>query len=74
MQIAGITREGLAVTALSVAVLWACVIGQSVLIHRAQNDQARALHEIHLLQRRQRAEPASAPTPRFPHIPRETAG
>ncbi len=63
MPIAKITGQGLAAMALSVALLWGCVIADGVLERQAFAERARVLRELHLLQRNTRPEPVSVPMP-----------
>jgi hypothetical protein len=63
MPIAKITGQGLAAMALSVALLWGCVIAEGVLERRAFAERARVLQELQLLQRSTRPEPVSVPIP-----------
>jgi hypothetical protein len=74
MPIVKITGQGLSAIALSVALLWACVIGERVTAQRAFAERARVLRDISRMQRRQRSQPASAPVPFIPHRPRMAAG
>ena len=70
MPIARITGPGLAAIAIAVALLWGCVIGERVMVRRALAERARILRDIQLLQRRQRAEPVSLPSPHSRRSPR----
>ena len=74
MPIAKITGQGLAAIGLSVALLWGCVLGESVMVRRALTERAHVLRDIELLQRRQRSEPVSLPSHRIPQRVRVTAG
>jgi hypothetical protein len=67
MAIAKITGPGLAAIGISVALLWGSVIGERVMVRRALAERAQVVREIERLQRRQRSEPASLPSPRTPH-------
>jgi hypothetical protein len=74
MAIAKITGPGLAAIGVSVALLWGSVIVERVMVRRAVTERAQVLREIERLQRRQRSEPASLPSPRTRHGIRITAG
>ena len=74
MPIAKITGQGLAAIALSVALLWACFIGERLLVRHTLDQRAQLMRELHRMQRDRRAQPASAPTPRGPHPTRVTMG
>ncbi|MBZ5578416.1 MAG: hypothetical protein LAP40_17775 [Acidobacteriia bacterium] len=74
MKIAGITLPGLAALAVSVTLLWGCLIAERILEQRAVREQARALHEIELLRHRRSAEPVADPLPRFPNPRPRTVG
>jgi hypothetical protein len=53
--------------AVSVALLWACLIGEQFILRRAYLEQSRALYRLQQLRRQRQAEPVSTP---FPHIAR----
>ena len=72
MAISRITGPGLTVIALLVAVLWGCIIGERVLIQRANLEYYRAIRDVQLLQLRRRAETVSAPKPKLPRPFRPT--
>ena len=75
MAIAGITRQGLASMAVSVAVLWGCFLGERVIVRQAVAEQARALHTIDSLRFHQlHDQPVSAPVPQIPHPFRPAVG
>ena len=74
MPIAKITGPGLAAIAVSVALLWGCVIGQRVMVHRAYTERARVLRDVERLQRLLRPQPVSIPSPKSPRPVRVTAG
>lgn len=74
MVIARITGQGLKSIAMLVAFLWICLIGEHVIVRRANMEAYRALRDIHSLQMQKRAEPVSAPRPRIPHPVRPTLG
>ena len=78
MPIAKITGQGLAAIALSVALLWACLIGERVMVRRAFAERTLLIRDLQRMQRRgpgstQRSEPVSAPV-HIPHRERVTAG
>ena len=68
MPIASVTRQGLTAIAIGVCLLWACIIGERILISRANAGTEEALREIRLLQIKNRRQPASTPShPSRPH-------
>ena len=69
MALAKITGSGLSSIALLVAVLWACIVGEQIVLQRANRELGQAMTEIRQLQSRKRAEPASTPAPRHPVRP-----
>ena len=83
MPIAKITGPGLAAIALSVALLWSCLIGERVMVRRAYAERAVVMRDLlrmqrtHLqlnpLRRNYRSEPVSAPV-HFPRPLQVTAG
>ena len=72
MPIAKITGQGLLAIAFSVALLWACLIGERAQAQRAQLERARLMHEIERFQREQRT-PIVAPANLVPQRIRVTA-
>ena len=74
MPIVRITGQGLSAIALSVALLWGCVMGERVAARRAFSERAKVLRDISRMQRRLRTQPASVPAPFLPHRSRVAAG
>ena len=74
MPIVKITGQGLSAIALSVALLWGCVMGERVASRRAFSERAKVLREVSRMQRRQRTQPASTPAPFIRHRARVAAG
>ena len=72
VPIARITTPGLTAMAVSVILLWSCLIGERVVMNRAVREQARVLREMNSLRQRQRSLPADAPVPQRPQ-PRRVA-
>ena len=59
MPVAKITGQGLLAIALSVALLWGCLIGERVLVHRASEQRIQVFHEIEQLRRTLHPSPIS---------------
>ena len=74
MPIAKITGQGLAAIAVSVAILWGCLIGQRVMLREAYAERVRVMREVRLLQRRQQPVPVSLPAPHRMPRARTTMG
>lgn len=79
MPIAKITEQGLAAIALSVALLWACFIGERLIVRHTLEQRAQVMRQLHQLQRDHqprdhRAQPVSAPAPSSSHPVRVTLG
>jgi hypothetical protein len=74
MPIAKITGQGLAAIALSVALLWTCLIGEKVIVRHAAARQAQSMRELHELRRSRHTQPVSTPTPSIPRPARVTVG
>ena len=74
MPIVRITGQGLAAIALSVTVLWACFIGERLIVHHALARRAQVMRELHQMQRDHGTQPVSAPAPAFTRLPRVTFG
>jgi hypothetical protein len=72
MPIARITGQGLAAIALSVALLWTCLIAERVTLRHATARRAQLMRELHQLQQNHRAEPVSTPVPQTPRPARVT--
>ncbi len=45
----GISRQGLGMIAVLVALLWACVVGERVIVSRANREVLRALRDVRRL-------------------------
>jgi len=74
MPIIKITGQGLSAIALSVALLWGCLIGERVAARRAFSERANVLRDISRIRHRQQTRPVSAPAPFLPHRSRVAAG
>jgi hypothetical protein len=74
MPIAKITQQGLGAIALSVALLWACFIGERLMVRDAYAQRAHLMRELQQMQRERRTEPVSAPAPAGPQPVRVTVG
>jgi hypothetical protein len=74
MPIARITGQGLAAIALSVALLWACFIGERLIVRHALAQRAQVMRELHQMQRDHGTLPVSAPSPAGIHANRVTVG
>jgi hypothetical protein len=72
MPIAKITEQGLAAIALSVALLWGCVLGEHALMRQALRERAQVMRQ--LVRTPRRSLPVSAPSPLVRHRVRPTAG
>jgi hypothetical protein len=71
VPIAKITGQGLAAIALSVALLWGCLISERVMVRRASAERTLVMRDLQRMQRthlrlNHHSEPVSAPV----HIPR----
>ena len=60
-MLAKISGAGLMSMAALVAILWACILGERLIVDRANREYSRAIVEIRQLQLKKQAEPASAP-------------
>jgi len=67
LSIGKITRPGLAGIAVSVALLWGCLIGERCVVQQATIERARALSNIERLRHGRRPQPVSVPGPLLPH-------
>jgi hypothetical protein len=63
MPIAKITGQGLAAIAVSVGLLWACLVGERLTLNSAVARRAQVMREMRQLQLRNRTVPASTPIP-----------
>jgi len=66
VPIAKITGQGLAAIALSVALLWSCLIGERVTVRRASAERTLVMRDLQRMQRtnlklNRRSEPVSSP-------------
>ncbi len=67
MPIAKITGQGLAAIALSVALLWTCLVSERLILNRSYAERAQVMRELRRMQLLHRTVPASAPMP--VHLP-----
>ena len=74
MPIIKITGQGMSAIALSVALLWGCLIGERLAARRAFSERTKVLRDISRMRRRQRTQPVSAPSPFLSHRTRVAAG
>jgi hypothetical protein len=63
MPVVKITGQGLSAIALSVALLWACLIGERSVVRRAEAQRAQALEGIRRLRRQVEPQPVATPVP-----------
>lgn len=63
MPIAKITGQGLAAIALSVALLWACFVGERLILNRTYAKRAQVIRELRQMQNLHRTQPVSTPLP-----------
>jgi hypothetical protein len=72
MAIARITGQGLAAIALAVALLWACLLGERVILNHSYAQRAQVMRELRQMQLLHGTQPASAPV--FAKRPGTTVG
>jgi hypothetical protein len=70
VAIARITGHGLTSIAILVVLLWACAIGERVIVDRANAETSEALREMRSLQLKNRRQPAVTPARPMPRRPR----
>jgi len=58
---ARITGQGLTSIAILVVLLWACAIGERIIVNRANAETTEALRAMHSLQLKNRRQPAATP-------------
>ena len=74
MTIAKITGQGLAGMALSVTLLWSCLVGERIILNHSVAERAQVMRDLRRMQVQHRTEPASTPMPLVPHRPSTTVG
>jgi len=74
MAIAKITKTGLAGMAVSVAVLWGCLISERYVVQRAGMERARALYNLERLRQGRQPQQVSMPRPVLPERPTTALG
>ena len=74
MPLMKITGPGLVAIACSVALLWACILGERTMMRRAYAERAAVMRAIAPRQDRHRAEPVLGPSIRPPRPQRPAAG
>jgi hypothetical protein len=63
MPVAKITEQSMFVIALCVALLWSCLIGEHLMLHRAETERVRILHHMERLRTKPRPVPVNVPMP-----------
>ena len=74
MPIARITGQGLVAIALSVALLWACFIGERLMVRRSLAQRYQVMRELRRMQHDLGTQPASTPNHRGWQPARVTVG
>lgn len=75
MPIAKITGQGLAAIALSVALLWACFVGERLIMNQSYACRAQVMRDLRRMQVHQHSQPVSTPPqPLVPHPSHTTVG
>ena len=75
MPFAKITGQGLAAIAFSVALLWACFIGERLMVHQALTERTQTMRKLRQMQRHNNGpQPVSIPAPLGMHPARVTLG
>ncbi|HXA50025.1 MAG TPA: hypothetical protein VNV86_06975 [Candidatus Acidoferrum sp.] len=74
MPIAKITGHGLLAIALAVAVLWACFVGEQLILKRSHARRAQVMRDLRQMQLQRRTVPASSPVPDSPGRSSTTVG
>jgi hypothetical protein len=63
MPIARITGQGLTAIAISVALLWGCLVSERVIVNRANQEASRTLRDLRVMRQHRRTIPVSVPAP-----------
>ncbi len=63
MPIAKITGQGLIAIAISVALLWGCLVSERLIVNRANEEASRSLRDLRLMRQQRHAIPVSVPVP-----------
>lgn len=74
MAIAKISGAGLSAIAVSVALLWGCLISERVIVRQANLEMSQTLREVRLMRLRRVSQPVSVPLPRVPRQVRPSIG
>ena len=61
MMLAKISSAGLISMATLVAALWACILGEHLIVQRANREFSQTMNEIHQLQMKRHTIPAALP-------------
>lgn len=69
MAVAKITGEGLSAIAVLVVLLWGCLVGEHLIVRRANLEVRRVLHQVRLLRMKRQVVPVSAPRHMLPPRP-----
>ena len=74
MAIAKISGAGLSAIAVSVALLWGCLISERVIVRQANLEMSQTLREVRLMRLRRVSQPVSVPLPRIHRHVRPSIG
>jgi hypothetical protein len=66
MAIAKLTGQGLTAIALSVGLLWGCIIGERLIVQHANVETTRTLRELRLLRQQRDSAPVAVPVRAIP--------
>jgi hypothetical protein len=65
MAIAKLTGQGLTAIAISVGLLWGCILGERIILKNARLEAGRTMIELRLLKMR-RSQPVAVPALKIP--------
>lgn len=66
MAIAKLTGQGLTAIAVSVALLWGCLVGERLLLQRANAEASRTMYELRVMRLQRNAHPVASPALKIP--------
>jgi hypothetical protein len=66
MAIAKLTGQGLTAIAISVGLLWGCILGERIILQNANLEADRTLMELRQLKMRRHTQPVAAPSLKIP--------
>lgn len=74
MAVAKITGQGLTAIAVSVGLLWGCLVGERLIVRQANAEASRTMYELRVMKLRRDTQPVAVPGLKIPRPSRPFVG